>query len=330
MFAPLPDETARKTVVTPDHIPVLLKVAGAVSHRVRVLIHDERLRTRTRPVLARMRNLAMFADADRIVSGILLEPARRRIGLTVEISDDVHVGILNRPRIEFPDTRGHRLERGSVSGLVAPHEPVGAVDRCGSPNRIVAGKHTGVIGELVTLDVGFVDHVESVPVAEFVPERMIHVMAAPHRVEIGRFHHLDVADHRFARDRTAAPGIDFVPVHAVQLDRFSVEQKRPAADLDRAESGAEMADVEHFTAAAQSERHRIEVRRFGAPEFDPVELRFECRPSGNARGNPPGKVAHTQLERTRIAPAGDLAPRPDRATRRISADHGVREKHRRS
>ncbi|MPN22961.1 hypothetical protein SDC9_170346 [bioreactor metagenome] len=67
VFAPLPDKASGETVVAVDHFPVFEEIAGAVAHGVGVFVHDERLLARVRPVLARMRNLAVFADADGVV-----------------------------------------------------------------------------------------------------------------------------------------------------------------------------------------------------------------------------------------------------------------------
>ena len=152
---------------------------------------------------------------------------------------------------------------------------------------------------------------------------MVRVVAAADRVEIRRLDHRDVAQHPFAGDRPAAPGIELVPVHSVQLDRSAVEEELPVAHLDRTETGPEMADVENPVPAAQCDGDGVQLRRFGAP---PLRSRYRCcqrTSAGRLRRNRAGRITHDEFERQGAVPPLDLHLGTDRSRFRVGRHRGV-------
>jgi hypothetical protein len=83
-----------------------------------------------------------------------------------------------------------------------------------------------VVVEGVALDVGLVDEVEAVLVAEVVPALVVGVVREPDRVEVVALHDLDVADHVREVEGLAVPLVVLVAVHA--LDEHAVPHLDPA------------------------------------------------------------------------------------------------------
>ena len=140
-------------------------------------------------------------------------------------------------RVEGFDPVVAAFEIGAVSGLVsrAPDDDRGVVVVAQHHAAVaveVRGGEGGVAGEVLRLvavvvavrfDVGFVHDVETVFVAEVVPQRRVGVVARAHGVHVEAFHLADVAHHLFARDIITRVRLHFVPVDAFDEDRFAVD-----------------------------------------------------------------------------------------------------------
>ena len=68
-------------------------------------------------------------------------------------------------------------------------------------------------------------YVKAVLVAQFIPARVVGVMAGSHGVQVVLFHYLDVLNHSLYRNYVSAVGIHFVTVCAFYQDRFAVHAK---------------------------------------------------------------------------------------------------------
>ena len=81
-----------------------------------------------------------------------------------------------------------------ISGIA--YHPFETVMYRRHPFRTIPRKHTLVVGQPVTFNVRLRHNRKSETVADFIPKRMMGVMATAHGVEIGLFHHFGVSQHQ--------------------------------------------------------------------------------------------------------------------------------------
>ena len=163
----------------------------------------------------------------------------------------------------------------------------------------------------MAFDIRLVQNIEAVQVAQFVPARIVRIVAGTDRVEIGLLDHADVSLHPVERERPAPPGIVLMAVHAVEAERFAVEQERPGTDFKGGETGAVGAHVENRFAALQDHPDRIEHRQLGAPQLDGGQRDLRDFIRRNRHGEVAvARSAHAQLDRQPggIAAVHDFGP----------------------
>ena len=117
------------------------------------------------------------------------------------------------------------------------------------------------VSGLVRLYVRLGDHVDSVAVAEVVPEVVVRIVARAHRVDVELLEERDVLHHVRERDGASVVRIRLVAVHALELHGHSVDVERVADDLLLLEADLPRADV-----IALLHDERVEIGVLGAPE----------------------------------------------------------------
>lgn len=281
----VPDEPALVLRFPADHVPVLLEAAHRVAHGVGVFALDQRFRRILRKVFP----------------ALLVAPVHRADDVGVVVLVIGGLLVLHRARrIEGLDPVVATFEVGSVAGLVAraPDDDRGVVVIAQHHAAVaveVRGGEGGVAGQVfrliavvvaVRLDVGLVHDIETVLVAEVVPQRRVGIMARAHGVHVEPLHLADVAHHLLAGYVIARVRLYFVAVDAFDQDGFAVDEQLSAADFDLAESDAEGSGLGYGAVGGQGfGRERVEVRGLGAPLLrgGDLERRFGCVAAGTER-----------------------------------------------
>ena len=89
---------------------------------------------------------------------------------------------------------------------------------------------------MVSLKVSLINHIHSVPIAEFIQIRVIRIVAGPDRVEVVLLHKSDISLHIFSGDCLSGILIMVVPVDSVEFHRDSVDKKLLTVDAYVTES----------------------------------------------------------------------------------------------
>ena len=279
---PFPDEAALQAFVRFEGVPVLLQAAVAVAHGVLVFAGDVRARVVvTRAVGDHRRDLRVHGAEQ--VAGVAvashrhvfaLEPARAHRAFVVQGAAGVVAA----------DPGGHGVVVLAVAGFVSegPHNDAGVVFRafdhvfgtvhkCVVPTRVAAQRR--VVG--VGLDIGLVDHVQAVLIAQRVPARVVGVVGVAHGVEVVLLHQPDVLDHVFAREGFGACLVVFVAVHAADHDRGAVDHQLAVGGLDALKAHAHRGVLDGFglglafrVAGVQRHGNAVERGRLGGPRID--------------------------------------------------------------
>ena len=115
---------------------------------------------------------------------------------------------------------------------------------CDLPFRLVGERLFGGVTHSVRLDVGFVDEVDSVFVAQLVPLRVVGIMRSAHGVDIVALHKFEILNH--PPDRHSAPvvGIVFVAINAFDENRDPVHEQLPALDFHLAKAEPALLDFD--------------------------------------------------------------------------------------
>ena len=255
VVTPLPDKAAHEAVVPHDELLVLLRVAGAVAHRVDVLAQHERLRVlRVRKVFLDPLGRRVHA-ADRIERGEVVLVAARVVIRVLVVRQAARVvrfhpraGLFKRRAPAAFVAVGPHQHAGVV--LVADHAALDAVEDRLVENRVqrdvgvfVHAVRAGLHRSAVALDVRLGDHIEAVFAAQLQKPRGVRVVARAHRVDVVLLHQDQVALRLLAADRVAGHGVAVVAVHAAQLDLHAVEVEHAAADLDLREADLLLDDL---------------------------------------------------------------------------------------
>ena len=178
--------------------------------------------------------------------------------------------------------------------LVALDHALGAVEVGGLPLGVDAEQLDGAAA--VGLEVGLVDDVEAVAVAQGVEARVVRVVGGADGVDVVALHHGDVACHRLERDRVAEVGVRVVAVDASEQDGPAIHQHLLALDLDGAEADLEALDLQDAALGVlQREQQLIEAGGLGRPlarRRDPRGHRDGALSLGAELGRP----AHAPLQ----------------------------------
>ena len=226
VVAPLPDERADKSVVRVQYFPVVVKVAVAVAHRVRILAEHERtLFVFVVEILVEKCQFGVhtadYVDTVGVILGLIVHRPYIFVVYRLFVFGFYVVATLieHRAVVAFVAERPHHDTRKVLVPLVEPHLAVvnavvekSAVGKFLPDNVIMC---TAVTARAVTFDVGFVHNVKAEIVAELVKFGDIRVMRRSYRVDVALFHNFEVADNAVDRDRRARFGQKFVTVHAL-------------------------------------------------------------------------------------------------------------------
>ena len=134
---------------------------------------------------------------------------------------------------------------GAVAALVAqrPHDHARVV--------LVALDHThaalhksaqpgGVVRQFViqrvAFDIGFIDHIHAIAVAQIVPASVVGIVAGADGVDIKLFHQFDIGEHGLFVDHLAAFVVVIVAVDAFDQHRLAVDEQLLAHNFDLAET----------------------------------------------------------------------------------------------
>ncbi|MND94836.1 hypothetical protein D3C80_870680 [compost metagenome] len=103
---------------------------------------------------------------------------------------------------------------------IAQHHARHAFAHRGQPARIVG--QTAHRHHPVRFNIRFVHHVQSIPIAQRVPQRMVRVMRAAHGVKVVLFHQLNVTAHGGFVHHLPVFRMVLMAVDATDQQRFSV------------------------------------------------------------------------------------------------------------
>ena len=114
----------------------------------------------------------------------------------------------------------------------------GAVEMGIHEERIVSQRtaYPQVVTHAVTFDIGFVDDVDTIFIAEFVETFLLGIVASAYGIDIVSLPKLEVFLHQFFGDIVTGILVVFVIVHAFHEDRLSVYQQLLVLDFHCAES----------------------------------------------------------------------------------------------
>ena len=132
----------------------------------------------------------------------------------------------------------------------------------------------------VTFDVRFVNHVNTVLVAEIVHHRIVRIVRHTERVDVEALHEDNVFFHTIVSHSTAVIRIKFVTVHTMELHRHTVYiQTRSAIvflDFNFSKTNLVTFDLKNLAVRILERKHcGIEVRCFGRPAFRRRVRNFE-------------------------------------------------------
>jgi hypothetical protein len=157
-------------------------------------------------------------------------------------------------RIERTDPFRHRIMVWPVARFVAQrpedhtcvvliscHHAHPPIKECFPPFG-AAGQLIGVTnhGEAVALNIGLIDDIQTIAIAQFQPARVIGVMRCAHGVDIVLLHEHHILHHRLQRHGVAAVRVEFVPVDTLQFDRYAVHPQLLVSYLDFSEANLEV------------------------------------------------------------------------------------------
>ncbi len=280
LIDPVPDEAALQAWKLVKRLPVFCKAAQAVTHSVRVFAQDQR------PVFARQADPLLQRPFRYSREGLIFIDAgihrtknigRRTVSAPAFILHGAsRIGAFH-PAIE-------RIVRAAVSRLIAQrpddnaaviaialHHTRHALAKGGEPARIV--RQTAHWLHAVGFNIGFIDHIKAVAVAQAIPEGMVRIVRAAHRVKVMLLHQFDVAPHQRLIHNLAFLWMMLVAVYAAYQQRLPVQAEQTIFDGDAAEADIIRLDLHHLALRIeQRQRGAIEGRDFGAPQRGRVNV----------------------------------------------------------
>ena len=265
----VPDEAALIAGVFAHEVPIAGEAAHRVAHRVGVFALDERTRRVRRAValapvvvdVHRAHDVGAFRLGD-VVVGIPAQVAlvlhrARRVGTLDPVVAGLEVGTRTGLVAQRPDD-----DRGVVA-VALDHAAVALQVRLGEGRN--ARQRELLVAHAVRLDVGLVDDIDAVAVAELVPLRVVGIVRRAHGVDVELLHDADILQHPLAAHDVPRQRVDLVAVDALDEHGLSVDEQLSAADLRRAEADRAGHGLGGLAAVADRDFERIEVGRLGRP-----------------------------------------------------------------
>ncbi len=272
---PVPDESALQVMRVEDDVPVFLEVTRTVTHGVRVFAED--------PGAIGVRAVGVGLEA---------------LGRGVHPGDEVGIGLVLRGPLALHGAARVALfhpvvslfivgaERALVAGrpaddagviLVSLHHALGAVHVLPQPFGEVGGMLGLVVAvQAVRLDVGLVDHVKAVFVAELEHLRALGIVTHANGVEVETLHEGDVLDASLVGQRVPRAGMVLVDVRAADDDGRAVDPYLPVFHLDLPEARLDGGHLDGLSCAVlEGDGHVVEVRELGAPQLGAADVLLE-------------------------------------------------------
>ena len=220
---PIPDRAALQGRVAFYGVPVVLEIAHAIAHGMGILAEDQG------PIGILFGIANQFRDTG--IHGTDDVGMRFFAGLFV-VDGPGHIAPVN------PTTR--RLEIDPVTGLIAQgpdddrgmvlvplYHPLGSVQVRLLPERLVAQGLVGTVADAVGLDVGLVDHIETILITQLIPAGHIGIVTGTHGVDVVTFHEQDVLHHGGLGEGVAGVRIVLMAIDALDVDRSAVDTELP-------------------------------------------------------------------------------------------------------
>ena len=268
----VPDKAALELGILAGKVPILLESALGVAHRMGVFAQNQG------PRLA-------------IVKAVLLHPFVVHIHQRGDVSLSLRIGvspfILNRARGVL---RLHqvvsRREIGTIAGLVAqrPDDDTGVIAGALDVPEIALQVGQGIVfpdcqglflvSHSVALQIRLAEHIDSILIAQLVPQIGIGIVAGSYRIDIELLHKRDVLNHTLPGDYIASVGVQFVAVGTLDKHRLPVDQKLRIDNLNLSES-----HFEGYGFRAARRIQSVEIRTLGRPffHFSGFEHNFSSR-----------------------------------------------------
>jgi hypothetical protein len=268
VIRPLPDEASLYPGTGLEELPVLVQTAVAGPHGVAVLRHDQgsrivALRPGSEQLDRRVHRACHVGDGCGDAAGVEATTAR------VEHE---------APGVDPVDPGSCCVMDGSVSGLVAQrpadHARVMTIpnDHAANPVEDVLVEASVVAEARLTsmaLHVRLVQHPQSQLVAQVVEDRVVRVVRRAHRVDVGRFHHPQVAPDVLGGHRRPTVRVVIVPVDALDAHRLTGEQQLAVNDPHRAKADGQAGDLDHATVRIeQPDKRPVSARGLRRPLVD--------------------------------------------------------------
>jgi hypothetical protein len=148
----------------------------------------------------------------------------------------------------------------------------------------VAEVGAAFVVEGVGFDVGLIDDVEAVAVAEVEEVGVVRVMGAADGVDVVPFHGEDIELHVGGGEGFSASVVVVVAVDAVDQDGLSVEEELAVMDFDAFEADGEGGGFEDASVLAEGDAEVAEVRLLRGPGGDAGEVEVEFDGATDAGG----------------------------------------------
>ena len=118
----------------------------------------------------------------------------------------------------------------------------------------------------MALDIGLIDDVEPVAVAEVIPAGVVGVVATAHSINIEALHQEDVFEHERGADRAPRVGVVLMAIHPFDLHGHAIDRKDPAFPLDLAKAKAGGGGLLYLPVFVfERDHHGVEIRGLSGP-----------------------------------------------------------------
>ena len=283
----VPDEASLIFRIFPHYVPVFPESALGVAHRVSVFALDQRLPLRRVFAVAYAAVISEVHGAVDVafpvISGLLVLYGARGVFRLYPVVGGLEIGAVARLVAERPEDDARMVE----IPLHVPLVPFHVRQRVVLPFR----ERSLPVAHPVALYVRLRHHVQSVAVAELIPERVVGVVAGAHCVDVELFHQEYVLEHPLAADRVAAVRIHLVTVDSLEQHALSVHEHQGVLYLYFSE-----ADVDRNGLAAGADHQPVEVWRLRRPFVRILYIEAECPRSLHLAGHDRVPLGVQQLE----------------------------------
>ena len=137
------------------------------------------------------------------------------------------------------------------------------------PAGIMQQEMVGKCAHAMGFEIRLADDIQSVAIAEVIPERTIRIVARPDGIDVVLLHQLDIANHRFTSDDVAAFRQELVSINSLEIDGLSIQEQAPIPDLDLAKANVQRRHFRYYAAPiSQLDYQNVKPRGFRRPLFN--------------------------------------------------------------